>query len=98
MAGTVPSSKNLVDGTVPSSKNLVDGTVPSSKNLVGDTVRSSKKLVDGTTGPSTLGKVRTPQYNNFVQSFIHSSRAARIVELYLSLLYLSYAGLSWSMQ
>jgi hypothetical protein len=48
LAGTVPSSKNLVDGTVLSSKNLVDGTVPSSKNLVDSTVLSSKNLVDGT--------------------------------------------------
>ena len=38
MAGTGPSSKNLVDGPVPSSKNLVDGPVPSSKNLVDGTV------------------------------------------------------------
>ena len=64
MAGTVTSSKNLVDDTVPSSKNLVDGTVPSSKNLV-----------DG-----------TPSNSNMADS---------LVELYLSLLYHSSAGLSW---
>jgi hypothetical protein len=32
LAGTVPSSKNLVDGKVPSSKNLVASTVPFSKS------------------------------------------------------------------
>ena len=41
MAGTVPSSKNLVDGTVPSTKNLVNGTVPSSKNLLDGTSKKS---------------------------------------------------------
>ena len=44
MAGTVPSSKNLVDGTVPSSKNLVDGTVQSSKNLVDGTPKKLAKF------------------------------------------------------
>ena len=44
MAGTVPSSKNLVDGTVPSSKNLVAGTVQSSKNLVDGTPKKFAKF------------------------------------------------------
>jgi hypothetical protein len=39
--------------------------------------------------------VRTSWYKNFVQSFIHSNRAARRVELYLSLLYQSSAGFRW---
>ena len=43
MAGTVPSSKNLVAGTVPSRKNLVAGTVPSSKNLVDGTPKKLTK-------------------------------------------------------
>ena len=44
MAGTVPSSKNLVAGTVPSRKNLVAGTVPSSKNLVDGTPKNFTKF------------------------------------------------------
>ena len=44
MAGTVQSSKNLVDGTVPSAKNLVEGTVSSSKTLVDGTPKKLAKF------------------------------------------------------
>ena len=44
MAGTGPSSKNLVDGTVLSSKILVDGTVLFSKNLVDGTPNKMAKF------------------------------------------------------
>ena len=63
MAGTVPSSKNLVDGTVPSSKNLVDGTVPSSKNLVDGTPKKFAKFK--IKFKSTLGWCGRPGTKNF---------------------------------
>ena len=71
MAGTVPSSKNLVDGTVPSSKNLVDGTP---KKLAKFKIKFQPQAVNSRV-------VQTPRYKNFVQSFINSNRAARLVEL-----------------
>ena len=76
----------LVAGIVPSSKNLVDGTP---KKWLSSKLNFNHRAVNSRV-------VRTPQYKNFVQSFINSNRAARIVELYLSLLYHSSAGLSWS--
>ena len=44
--------------------------------------------------PAKPRLVRTPWYNNVVQSFIHSDRAAGLVDLYLSLFHCSHAGLS----
>ena len=38
MAGTVPTSKNLVDGSVPSGKNLVDGPLKKARRGEGGSV------------------------------------------------------------
>jgi hypothetical protein len=56
--------------------------------------RAKFKNVISTTGPVNSRVVRMPRYKNVVQSFVNRNRAAKIVELYLSLLYHYSAGLS----
>ena len=61
MAGTVLSSKNLVDGTVPSSKNLVDGTSKKSGRGEGGEEKLSPASVGSRAGGDNRKRARSAQ-------------------------------------